>query len=109
MTNEIFEKIRLERERQDRKWNTPQPNTLPEWMSILGEEYGEVCTEVNRCHFGRQVREGLETELIQVAAVCVAMLENMSYSVEASDISLDATEPYRNKLIQEKSNVGQQA
>lgn len=103
MTNQqdILEQIRLERERQDRKWGVPQPNTLPEWMAILGEEYGEVCQEVLRVHFGNKDPLELVEEVVQVAAVCVAMLENLWYSKTATDLSYNVTNEYRQNLKQE--------
>lgn len=102
---EIFEQIRLERERQDRKWGTPQPNTLPEWAAILGEEYGEACQEILRVHFGGVDHSNLETEVIQVAAVCVALLENLWYSKTASDLSLEMTTNYKTNLLKGLENV----
>lgn len=49
----------------------------PERLSVLGEEFGEVCHEVNEAIGpGRMLnREQLRKELIQVAAVCVAWVE----------------------------------
>jgi NTP pyrophosphatase (non-canonical NTP hydrolase) len=49
----------------------------PERLTVLGEEFGEVCHEVNEgIGEGRKVaREKLKKELVQVGAVCVAWLE----------------------------------
>jgi hypothetical protein len=71
--------VMLERAKQDVKWGE-QNRTPVEWMSILGEEYGEACQEANCLHFDdhtplrlRRLRE----ELIQVAAVAIAAIENI--------------------------------
>lgn len=73
MTSKVFsilEEVAKERKRQDRLWGE-QNHTPREWIGILGEEFGEVCKEINEV--------GAETsyriELIQVAAVAVAMIE----------------------------------
>ena len=41
-TDEIMTDITNERVFQDRKWG-PQKHPLGDWMTILGEEYGEAC------------------------------------------------------------------
>lgn len=73
----IHDLIDTERLRQDKKWGTHQDHNLPEWGTILGEEYGEACTEINRVHFGFKDTENLIAELVQVAAVCTAILEGL--------------------------------
>lgn len=68
--------VKEERKRQDLKWGWPQRNSLPEWSSILGEEFGELCQEINRVHFGKgRYDDPLIDETIQVAAVAFAMIE----------------------------------
>jgi len=55
------------------KWG-PQSLTLFDWMSILGEEFGEVCKAVNVYEFGTRGEHTMEdvyAEAIQVAAVAV--------------------------------------
>ena len=72
---EVFELIVRERERQDAKWGWPNAGlagtNIDRKNTILGEEVGEVA---------RAILEGddagLEAELVQVAAVCVAWLES---------------------------------
>lgn len=63
--------IEEERDRQRAKWGE-QYHSFDHWYVILGEEFGEV---------GRAIFEGntsnLREELIQVAAVCVAALEQL--------------------------------
>ncbi len=76
---DTLDRVAYERDRQDKKWGT-QDHTPGEWMAILGEEYGEVCEKV--CDTFQTGPEALdipqyEYELIQVAAVCVAAIENI--------------------------------
>lgn len=71
--------VARERARQDEKWGE-QNHTHPHWATILGEEYGEACKEVNEiATFDSSEflvnREPLREELIQVAAVAVAWVE----------------------------------
>ncbi|MGG8495946.1 hypothetical protein ACQY1Q_05995 [Tenacibaculum sp. TC6] len=87
----ILQEIREERSRQNEKWGE-QNHNLVEWMAILTEEHGEVGKEAVELHFGAQqfnpsleenkeaFKERLEayrTELIQVAAVAVSMIESV--------------------------------
>jgi hypothetical protein len=67
--DEILDMIRAERKRQDGKWG--EQNHSPEyWIAILGEEFGEVCTEV----LGRNSLD-VFLKLLQTAAVSVAWME----------------------------------
>lgn len=76
--DEIFELIRLERKRQDDKWNNNSSNHHPlERNSILLEEIGEVAKEVNQYTFDNKSPDDMKKELVQVAAVVVAWLENV--------------------------------
>ena len=75
----VLERVAGEREKQDTKWGV-QYHTPAEWMSILGEEFGEACVEVNETFQwgpGGLSQEQYIQELIQVAAVAVAAIENM--------------------------------
>lgn len=87
----IFGEIMEERQRQDRKFGSNRSHTPAEWLMILGEEVGEVNKAALEAHFGYPLsadREGTpkervelhfkeyRKELIQVAAVAVAMLES---------------------------------
>lgn len=71
-----------ERFAQDGKWGT-QRHTWPEWLCILGEEFGEASTEANKAYWGwteeeRQERIAkLRQELVQTAAVAVAIIEHI--------------------------------
>lgn len=66
----IFGLIREEREAQDKKWGTANEFSRERGMAILGEEFGESCTEVLEGN-----DDLLRKELIQVAAVCVKCIE----------------------------------
>jgi hypothetical protein len=63
--------IKQERYRQDFKWGECDHDPAL-WLAIIGEEYGELCKAYLEGN-----KEGLEVEAIQVAACCVAMLENL--------------------------------
>lgn len=73
-----------ERERQDQKWGFPQENTYGEWGSILAEEAGELCKELNELNFGRGDQERMEAEAVQVAAVALAILEQSDVAQRAT-------------------------
>lgn len=67
----IYESINEERSRQDEKWGADRHLSDFLWFTILGEEHGEVAKEVlEHC-------DGLRDELVQVAAVAVAWLEDI--------------------------------
>lgn len=71
VTNAIGYEVAMERRRQDKKWGVQ--NHLPEkWMTILLEEVGEAA-------HGRleNDRANYREELVQVAAVAVAMIESI--------------------------------
>lgn len=76
--NSILEQIAAERSMQDKKWGFPQHNSLSEWGNILGEEYGEYLKALNEHIFGRTANpDDMVNELIQTAAVAVAILEHL--------------------------------
>ena len=68
----ILELVYLERSRQDKKWGYPRQVSDELWYTILGEEVGEVARGI----LERDV-DNLKDELVQVAAVCVAWLQNI--------------------------------
>lgn len=81
----VITDVRMERRRQDGKWGI-QDHNFSDWMSILGEEYGEACHENNELHvlpvdIPEQDREVLEerlyTELKETAAVAVAAMAGL--------------------------------
>jgi len=73
--NDIFTKIRQERARQDKLH--PRTDLTPaEWQSVLVEEVGEVSAEINHMtQTGEPLRENYITELIQVGALVVRIIE----------------------------------
>ncbi len=56
-----------ERDRQDQKWGL-QDHSLPKWMVILMEEVGELSEAILE-------KKNWRAEVVQVAAVALAMLE----------------------------------
>jgi NTP pyrophosphatase (non-canonical NTP hydrolase) len=71
----VLAAIIAERKRQDEKWGV-QFHTAVEWVSILAEEVGEAATEANELHFAGTPRLAeLRAEVVQVAAVAVAIVE----------------------------------
>ena len=76
----IWLKIKAERIRQDKKWGFPQKNTLAQWGNILTEEHGEFIKELNELDFGREKEpDKFIKELVEVAAVAVAILEHLTF------------------------------
>lgn len=77
---QILEEIRTERERQDKKWGEQNHHPM-EWLAILGEEVGEANKAALEAHFSGYERTGnlsdYREELIQVAAVAIAMVESL--------------------------------
>ena len=65
----VLDDISLERIRQDSLWGV-QNHNASFWMSILGEEIGESHTAILEMDL-----ENLREELVQSAAVLVAMVE----------------------------------
>lgn len=84
MKQKVLDEVSKERERQDQKWG--EQNHAPfAYLSILMEEVGEAAQAANDAHVwghGTDTRhwervrlEHLRNELVQVAAVAVAMIE----------------------------------
>jgi NTP pyrophosphatase (non-canonical NTP hydrolase) len=72
ITEPILAEVMRERAIQDAKWG--EQNHHPAWwLSILGEEFGEVCKAV--CENNDTGKGSYRDELVQVAAVAVAMIE----------------------------------
>lgn len=63
--------IQAERDRQDVKFGSQRLLSQEVWLRILVEEVGEVAEAINDHDDGNY-----PVEVIQVAAVCVAMLES---------------------------------
>lgn len=72
----ILGEILKEREAQDVKWGEQNHKPI-EWVAILTEEVGEVSAEALELHFDHAGNslERYRAELVQVAAVALAMLE----------------------------------
>ena len=74
----VLKDILAERHRQEEKWGV-QNHTQMIWLAILAEEFGEAAKEINEWHFRPILdcqRERLRMELVQTAAVAVAMIES---------------------------------
>jgi hypothetical protein len=76
-TKAVLIEVELERRRQDQKWGIQNHNPA-DWLMILGEEFGEINEAALTAKFvhndgGRRYRK----ELVQVAAVAVAMIESL--------------------------------
>jgi hypothetical protein len=75
----VLDEVREQRKEQDRLWGRPE-RTDSEWVSALTEEIGEVATAANRVGKDAPANpnfEFLRAELIQVAAVAVAWIEDI--------------------------------
>lgn len=69
--------VLLERQRQDQKWGE-QNHAFPVWLAILSEEVGEMSQAFLKLNFGGKTPErskNFREELVQVAAVALAMIE----------------------------------
>ncbi len=81
-TTEAIAKVNAEREKQKTMWGN-QKNTPFSWISILGEEYGKLCLAVNETHLDMPRypelggKENIMREAVHVAAIAVAILENI--------------------------------
>lgn len=85
---DILSEIREERRRQDAKWGEQNHSPI-EWSAILTEEAGEVAKEALELHFAQLQHTGqseawlaeklaaYRKEVIQVAAVALAMAESL--------------------------------
>ncbi|EKS10177.1 MazG-like family protein [Leptospira santarosai] len=88
MKEKIIQEILGERERQDQKWGEQNYNPI-EWCVILGEEVGEVNKAALETHFkyeGKNDHSEYRKELIQVAAVALAMVECIDRNPEPQKI-----------------------
>lgn len=74
----FVEAVATERAYQDQKWGG-EPNdrghNWPEWMLLLDRELGEVADAIADVHWSGGGIVNLRFELIQVAALCAAMIE----------------------------------
>jgi hypothetical protein len=72
-----YEAIEEERGYQNRKWGVNRTHTWPEWMLILADEFGEAARAAKDVYWVDGSGSDLRSELIQVAAVAVAMIEQL--------------------------------
>lgn len=82
MNKDIYEKVKSERIRQDKKWGFPQALTPMELGSVLAEETGELCQCLNDLRSSQasltdELYQDIEDEAVQVAAVAVSIIEHM--------------------------------
>lgn len=77
-----IEMVISERISQIERWGEDPYNHPFEWMSILGEEFGELCEAVNETcfmngkHHERGGDENIIREATQIAAVAIAIIED---------------------------------
>lgn len=72
---EAIFKAMVERVRQDIKWG-PQHHSPEWWLAILMEEVGELAETILHGQFGGPQAKNRGKELVQVAAVALAMMED---------------------------------
>ena len=76
----VLTDVDAERIRQDKLWGI-QRHDINKWLGILAEEFGEVAQAINGLNFPKDAKEtdsdNLYEELIQVAAVAVAIAEQI--------------------------------
>ena len=75
----VYSEVALERVRQESKWGEQNHHPMV-WLSILGEEVGESCEAANEAYHSGPSQgkwENYRKELIQVAAVAIAMVESL--------------------------------
>ena len=73
-TAKVLSEVGVERHVQDEKWGEQNHNPFV-YLAILGEEYGESCQAMVEFLFGTGSITDFREELIQTAAVAVAMVE----------------------------------
>lgn len=73
-TENILLEVLEERKRQEQKWGEQNHNPAY-WLMILGEEVGEANKAALEHHFSGKPSEDYREELVQVAAVAIAMIE----------------------------------
>ncbi len=71
----ILDEVRRERDRQKRRWGQ-QDHNVHTWLMILGEEVGEANKAVLENRFLNAPLDDYREELIQVAAVAIAAIQN---------------------------------
>ncbi|GEM_PF-4033695 len=72
----IFVPVQIELQRAE-EIHPNFPNDMFQQLAIMQEEAGEVTKAVLDYHFGKDTIEHVREELIQTAAMCVRMLQNL--------------------------------
>lgn len=72
----VLHEVEFERHRQEATWGE-QNLPAAEYFMILAEEVGEVAMAINEKKLGTVNASDVREELIQVAAVAVAMVESL--------------------------------
>jgi hypothetical protein len=70
---EAFSDVLKEIERQNEMWGV-QNHSVPVWLMILAEEFGEAAMAGNELYFNGKSEEHYREELVQVAAVALQMV-----------------------------------
>lgn len=84
-TQSILDEVADERVRQDEKWGVQNHQPL-HWMVIIAEELGEAAQQALHAYTAQRVLDMLDhslsyrTELVQLAACCVAAVESLDRS-----------------------------
>lgn len=86
----ILNAILRERERQDEKWGI-QNHPRADWLAILAEELGECAAHC--CPFSPDDKRALASELVQVAAVAIAWLEDLAIAYAGPEATTDTPAP----------------
>jgi len=73
-TFKVLGEVYAERKDQCQKWGL-QNHRPADFLMILGEEFGEVSRAALEHHFHGAALDNYREELVQVAAVAVAMIE----------------------------------
>lgn len=76
----VLDEVLAERTRQNTKWGE-QNHSLMVWLGILAEEFGEAAKDINEYHFRVGDVNKVRLELIQTAAVAVAMVEYIDRNI----------------------------
>jgi hypothetical protein len=82
-TGLVLLEVLKERGRQDLKWGQRRGYDPLQWLAVAGEEYGEVARHVTQGFVPPESdfdAAGYRKELIQLAAVCVAAVEDLDAS-----------------------------
>jgi hypothetical protein len=94
---QVFEAITAERKRQDEKWGADRQQSLAGYLLIVQAELNEAILGWIKNSLGKSAPLN---ELVQVAAVCVAALEQ--YGTTGNTYStLDIPDPQTRKSLQD--------